>query len=173
MRSCRIHRLHLCTGVRPPTNNNCLGYDTKQSDVEAPVMLELSGMQSTTSLPSFLSELWPRAVVTDRDLSMGQIKLNYVLMINWIVWNRTVYMYKNGFGIKLTYNGWYAINPNQTKLIIEKQHSWYNTKQWMLKWRQSIVQSFQLQNIIHLNTVFLHDWYHSIKSHAFIWCFYS
>ena len=26
-------------------------------------------------------------------------------MLNWIVWNRTVYMYKNGFGIK----------PNQTK----------------------------------------------------------
>ena len=22
-----------------------------------------------------------------------------VLMLNWIVWNRTVYMYKNGFGI--------------------------------------------------------------------------
>ena len=21
-------------------------------------------------------------------------------MLNWIVWNRTVYMYKNGFGIK-------------------------------------------------------------------------
>ena len=32
-------------------------------------------------------------------------------MLNWIVWNRTVYMYKNGFG-----NGWYAIKPNQMKL---------------------------------------------------------
>ena len=21
-------------------------------------------------------------------------------MINWIVWNRTVYMYKNGFGVR-------------------------------------------------------------------------
>ena len=26
--------------------------------------------------------------------------LNWVLMLNWIVWNRIVYMYKNGFGIK-------------------------------------------------------------------------
>ena len=23
-----------------------------------------------------------------------------VLMLNWIAWNRTIYMYKNGFGIK-------------------------------------------------------------------------
>ena len=37
---------------------------------------------------------------TDRVLYTGQIELYYVLMLNWIVWNRTVYMYKNGFGIK-------------------------------------------------------------------------
>ena len=30
---CRIHQLLLCRGVRPPTNE-CLGYDTKQSDGE-------------------------------------------------------------------------------------------------------------------------------------------
>ena len=35
--------------------------------------------------------------------------LNCVLMLNWIVWIRTVYMNKNGFGIK------YAMKPNQTK----------------------------------------------------------
>ena len=27
-------------------------------------------------------------------------QLNYVLIQNWIVWNRTVYLHKNGFGIK-------------------------------------------------------------------------
>ena len=48
---CRIHRLLLCRGVRPPPNK-CPGYDTKQSDGEAPVMLELWGMRSTSSLPS-------------------------------------------------------------------------------------------------------------------------
>ena len=29
------------------TLNECPGYDTKQTDVEAPVLLELCGMQST------------------------------------------------------------------------------------------------------------------------------
>ena len=29
-------------------------------------------------------------------------------MLKWIVWNRTDYLYENGFGIKL-----YAIKPNQ------------------------------------------------------------
>ena len=36
-------------------------------------------------------------------------------MLNWIVWNRTVHICKNGFGIIITYNGWYAIKPNPTK----------------------------------------------------------
>ena len=53
---CRIHRLHLCRGVRPP--NECPGYDTKQSDGEVPVMLGLWGMQSTPSLPLLPSPLW-------------------------------------------------------------------------------------------------------------------
>ena len=46
---CRIHRLHLCRGVRPP--HECRGYDTKQSDGEVLVMQELWGMRSTPSLP--------------------------------------------------------------------------------------------------------------------------
>ena len=41
----------------------------------------------------------------------GFWQLNCVLMLNWIVLNRTDYLHKNGFGI----NGWYAIKPNQTK----------------------------------------------------------
>ena len=34
---CRLHRLHLCRGVRPL--NECPGYDTKQFDGEVLVML--------------------------------------------------------------------------------------------------------------------------------------
>ena len=34
-------------------------------------------------------------------------------MLNWIILNRTDYLYKNRFGIKKTYKGWYAIKPNQ------------------------------------------------------------
>ena len=62
---CRIPWLLLCSGVRPLTKE-CPGYDTKQSDAEVPVMLELWGMQSTPSLPSLLGPLWPRVVAPDK-----------------------------------------------------------------------------------------------------------
>ncbi len=39
--------------------NECPGYDTKQSDGEAPVMLELWGMWSTPLLLSLQGLLWP------------------------------------------------------------------------------------------------------------------
>ena len=38
------------------------GYDTKQSDGEVPVMLELWGMRSTLSLPLLPGPLWPGMV---------------------------------------------------------------------------------------------------------------
>ena len=63
---CRIHQLHLCRGLRPPPPKECLRYDTKQSDSEAPVMLELQGMQSTPSLPLLPGTLWPGVVAPDR-----------------------------------------------------------------------------------------------------------
>ena len=89
--SCRIHWLHLCRGLRPPPPpTECPGYDTKQSYAEVPVMLELWGMQSTSSLPSLSGPLWPKMLAPDRVLSMGQIELNCIFMLNWIAWNRTV-----------------------------------------------------------------------------------
>ena len=87
---CGIHPLHLCRGVRPPTPNECLGYDTKQSDGKVPVMLELCGTQSILSLPSLPGPFCLRVVAPDRVLSLDQIELNCVLTLNWIVWNRTV-----------------------------------------------------------------------------------
>ena len=96
--------------------NKCFGYDTKQSDGEAPVILEFCGMQSAPLLPSLPGPLWPRVVATDRVLSMVQIELNCVLMLNWIVWNRTVYMYKNEFIINnLQWLMYHKTKPNQTK----------------------------------------------------------
>ena len=53
----------------------CPWYDTKQSNVDAPVMLELWGMWNTPSLPSFPGQLWPRVVAPGRVPSMGQIEL--------------------------------------------------------------------------------------------------
>ena len=85
----RIHRLHLCWGVRP-TLNECPEYDPQQFDGETPVMLK----QSTCSLPSLSGLLWPEVIAPDRILSMGQIELNCVLMLTRIAWNRTVLAFK-------------------------------------------------------------------------------
>ena len=82
---CRLHWLLFC--------NECPGYDNKQSDNEVSVILELWGMKNTPSLPSLPGLLWPREVAPDRVLSMGQRKLNYVITLNWIVWNRTVWSF--------------------------------------------------------------------------------
>ena len=92
---CRIHRLHLCRGVRPCLV--CSRYDTKQSNGQVPVLMELWGMQSTPSLPSLPGSFWPGVVAPNRILSVGQIKLNCsfesllflrlncVFMLNWSV----------------------------------------------------------------------------------------
>ena len=64
------------------TPNECLGYDIKQSDGEIPVVLELWEMRSTPSLSSLPGPLWSGVVAPDKVLSIGQIELNYVLMLN-------------------------------------------------------------------------------------------
>ena len=68
-----------------PPPDECPGYDTKQSDGEVPVMLELWGMRSTPSLLSLPGQLWLEVVAPERVLSTGRIELNCVLMLNWIV----------------------------------------------------------------------------------------
>ena len=55
--------------------NECPGFDTKQSDVEVPVKLEIWGMRSTPSLPSLPRPIWPGVVAPERVLSLGQIEL--------------------------------------------------------------------------------------------------
>ena len=71
---CRIHRLFICTGVRPHPNK-CPGYGIKRLDSEAPVMLEIWGMRSTFSMLSLSGQLWPGELAPDRVLSMGQTEL--------------------------------------------------------------------------------------------------
>ena len=55
---------------------------TLKSGGEAPVMLEIWGMWGTSLLPSLLGPLWLGVVAPDRVLSMGQIELNCILMLN-------------------------------------------------------------------------------------------
>ena len=71
--------------------NEFPGYDTKQSKGETAVMLEPWGMWSTPLLQSLTGPFWPAVVALDRVQSMGQRELNCELMLNWIVWNRTVF----------------------------------------------------------------------------------
>ena len=52
------------------------GYDTKQSDGEATVMLELWGMLCTSLFPSLPGPLWSSVVVSDRALSTAKIEVN-------------------------------------------------------------------------------------------------
>ena len=62
----------------------CPGYEAKQSDGQASVILDLWGMRSTPLLPSSPGPVWLGMEASDRVLSMGQIKLNYVLLVNSI-----------------------------------------------------------------------------------------
>ena len=56
-------------------SNETPRYDSKQSDGEAPVKLELWEMRSTPSLTSLPGLLWPVKVTPDSILSIAQIKL--------------------------------------------------------------------------------------------------
>ena len=55
--------------------NKCPGYDTKQSDSETPITLELWVMQHTHLLPSHPGPLWPGVEASYRVLSMGQNRI--------------------------------------------------------------------------------------------------
>ena len=67
----RIYRLHLWRWVRP--SNECC--DMTLNDDEVPMMLELWGMRSTSSLLSLPGSLWLVAVAPDRPC-LNRTKLN-------------------------------------------------------------------------------------------------
>ena len=72
-----------CFSIEDKTpNKECPGYDTKQSVCEVPVMKELWRKRSTPSFQLLQYPLWLGVIVTDRFLSMGQIVLNCILMLN-------------------------------------------------------------------------------------------
>ena len=74
--------------------NECSGYNTKQSDGDVPVMLELWGTYRTPSLPPLPGSLWRSVVAHDRVLSIGQTDPNCVLVLNRVAYNRTVLICK-------------------------------------------------------------------------------
>ena len=72
------------------TPHECPRHDTELSEDNASVMLTLWGMWSIPSLPLLPGPFWVWVVAPERVLSMGHIELNWVLMLNWIIWKRTV-----------------------------------------------------------------------------------
>ena len=67
-----------CTSAegQDPPPNECPGYDTKQSDRDVPVMLELSGIRSTPLLPSLPGPLCPGVVAPDKGPMYGLNRTN-------------------------------------------------------------------------------------------------
>ena len=63
-------------------SNECPAEDTKQSDCEAPVLVDIWGMRSTPSLPSLPDPLWAGVEAPRMVLSMGQIEVNCVIILN-------------------------------------------------------------------------------------------
>ena len=79
---CRIHQLQRC---KTPTSKKYPKYDTKISDDEASV-LELSGIESTLSLPLLPGLLWPRVVVSVRVPTRSRIDLfKHLTVCKWII----------------------------------------------------------------------------------------
>ena len=70
-------------------SNKCPGYDIKQSDGEAPVMLELWGMQSTPSLALLPAPFLPRVVASDKGPNYGlnRTKLSTNTRLNYLKYN--------------------------------------------------------------------------------------
>ena len=60
---------------------------------------------------SWIRTVWINLIVWNRNVFW---QLNCVLMLNWIVFNRTDYLHKDGSGVKKPHKGWYAIKPKQT-----------------------------------------------------------
>ena len=70
--------------VKTTPYNQYPGYDTKQSNGEVPVMLELWGMRCTPSLLLLPGPLWPGVVAPDRVLSLSN---RTVWDLNWVQTN--------------------------------------------------------------------------------------
>ena len=84
----------LSARVRPPPPQWLSWFDNKQFNGEVPVMLELRGMRITPSLISLPGPLWPGVVAPNWVQNEGLVELNYILMLNWIVWDWTVMTFK-------------------------------------------------------------------------------
>ena len=74
----RLGLLNTSTSLQSVTNCSLMSvliYDTKQSDGEVPVILELWKMRSVPSLPSLRGPLWPGSTWYSRNYGSNRTKL--------------------------------------------------------------------------------------------------
>ena len=104
-------------GLKYSTRSLCPGYDIKLSDGEVPVMVELWRMRSIPLLPSLPGPLCPGVGSGSDDwtLSIGQTELYCVLILNLFEIELFI-CFKMDLAL-LTYNGWCAIKPVQTRFL--------------------------------------------------------
>ena len=88
---CTIHQQQVSWEVRPPANK-CPNMTLNNLMVRFRWCWSFGEYGVPLSLPMLPGRLSPGMVTPDRVLSMGQIELNCVLMPNWILWIRTVWL---------------------------------------------------------------------------------
>ena len=122
--------MHFCRRIKTPPPKKSL-HDTKLSDGEAPVMLELWGMRRTYSLPLLPGPHWPGVVAPDRVLSIGQIELLIILtvckqitdvLIELLVLNGNAWKHwavcKEMINSKYNYSYWIEIGARGVMVIV-------------------------------------------------------
>ena len=102
-------------------------------------------------LPSLPGLFWPGVVAPDRFLSMGKIELNCVLMLNWIIWNRTVFDIEIVLWLNcIVWNSTvFIFNWVETKIILTlKRIIWIRTV-WLnwIAWNKNVFDN----DIVYLN----------------------
>ena len=104
-----------------------------------------------TSLPWLPGPLWSEVVAPDRVRSRGQIELNRVLTVNWIVWNRTVFKFNYVFALDIT----------ETSYLWEK--NWFK-----LVWKIFIYLIYMYKKDLSLKTTY-NGWYAIKANQTFRW----
>ena len=85
----RKHRQHLCSNTHPTSALDITLYNL--------TVRPYSGALRNAEYPFIVIApriTLPGVIAPDRVLSMGEIELNSVLLLSWIVWNRTVLTFK-------------------------------------------------------------------------------
>ena len=110
-------------------------------------------MQTTPSLLLLPASRWPGIVAPDKVLPMSQMELNCVLMLNWIVWDRTIlkfncvnkksYIYTKLNCLKLL-SKWLNLAFNDLKRVDISQNKTTNTLSLSKTTSQITISSIQM-----------------------------